>query len=133
MKNLLIAVLLANLCCGCATKIYRAAPALTNPKEYSEIVVIRNKSIWGSGVGIGIQLDGYKVASLSVGHHLRVKVNPGQHAVGTMSGSITLNFEPKQTYYFLSGIGMGGEQNVERLDEVEAKKWVINSKEVPLN
>ena len=50
-----------------------------------------------------------------------------------MSGSITLNFEPKQTYYFLSGIGMGGEQNVERLDEVEAKKWVINSKEVPLN
>ena len=133
MKNVLIAILLVTLACGCATKIYRAAPVLTNPNEYSEVIIIRNKSVWGSAGGIGIQLDGYKVASLSVGHHLRTKVNPGQHAVGTMSGSITLTLEPKQTYYFLVGIGMSGDQNIERLDEVEAEKWVINSKEVPLN
>jgi uncharacterized protein YceK len=134
MKNLcIIIVLLVTLTFGCATKIYRPLPTLANPNEYTEVVIIRNKAFAGSALGIGIQIDGYKVASLSVGHHLRAKVNPGQHAVGTMSGSITLSLESKQTYYFLTGLGISGDQNIERLDEAEAKKWMSKSTEVLFN
>jgi len=129
-STILVLVMLAF---GCATKVYRPLPALADPNEYAEVIIIRNKAFSGSALGIGIQIDGYKVASLSVGHHLRAKVNPGQRSVGTMSGSITLKLESKQTYYFLTGLGISGDQNIERLDESDAKKWVSKSKEVLLN
>jgi hypothetical protein len=50
-----------------------------------------------------------------------------------MSGSVTLNFEAGKSYYFLTGLGMSGDQNIERLDEPEAQKWLVNSKEVVVN
>ena len=124
--------LLTTLLFGCATKIYRKLPSLKDPNIYSEIIIIRNSSIWGAGGGIGIQIDGYKVASVSVGHRLRMKTDPGQHAVGTLAGSITLNLEASHTYYFLSGIGFSGDQNIERIDDLAAKKWLTNSTEVLL-
>jgi hypothetical protein len=127
MKKHLLLILLTATLFGCATKIYRKVPPLKDPNEFSEIVIIRNKAIFGSAVGIGVQIDGYKIASLSVGHHLRLKVDPGQHAVGTMSGSITLNFDPRKTYCFLTGIGMSGDQNIERIDGPDAVKWLIHS------
>jgi hypothetical protein len=130
MKRVWTTLLLATFLTGCATKIYRKVPPPQDPANAAEIFIIRTRSIVGAGLGIGVQIDGYKIASLSVGHHLRIQLDSGQHAVGTMSGSITLDFAPNSTYYFLVGIGVGNEQTIERLDASDASKWLAGSKEV---
>ena len=47
MNKLLLALLLTTLIFGCATKVYRAAPALANPSEYAELFIIRNSAFAG--------------------------------------------------------------------------------------
>jgi hypothetical protein len=116
---------------GCA-HVYRSAPVLQNPNEYADIFVIRNKSIVGGGLGIGATYDGYKMASVSIGHYVHFRVDPGSHAIGAMAGGITLNFERQKRYFFLIGIGTSGDQNIERIDEVHGESLLAASKEIPL-
>src|SRR5208283_1186897 len=86
---------------GCATNPTHPVPALADSSKVSEVVVMRGGLIWGSGVAANVTVDGYIVANLFTSKYVRLKLNPGEHSVGTINGSATLNFEANQKYYFL--------------------------------
>ena len=131
MKNKLSYILvLGFLLVGCATNPTHPLPALADPSKASEVVVMRGGLIWGSGVAANVTLDGYIVANLFTGKHATLKLNPGEHSIGTTHGSATLNFEPNQKYYFLVNVGFAGGFTTHRIDEVEASKILATSKEV---
>ena len=85
---------------GCATNPTHPLPALADPSKAPEVVVMRGGLIWGSGVAANVTVDGYIVANLFTGKHVRLKLNPGEHSIGTTHGSAALSFEPNQKYYF---------------------------------
>ncbi len=85
---------------------------------------------YGSAVAANVTVDGYIVANLFTGRHVRLRLNPGQHSIGTIHGSATLNFEPRQTYYFLVNIGFVGGFTSHRIEEAEAREYLAISKEI---
>jgi hypothetical protein len=131
MKHFLAILLLSALTFGCASKIYQAAPPLANSTEFAEVFIIRNNAYLYDYVGIEVMLDGSKIARLGRRDYIRIKVNPGSHAIGTTAGTVTLNMEQGQAYYFLTSIGYyDGIRDPERLDEIEAQRRIVKSKQV---
>lgn len=112
---------------GCATNPTHPLPALVDPSRASDVVVMRGGLIWGSGIAANVTVDAYIVANLTTGKHVRLKLNPGEHSIGTSHGSATLNFEPNQEYYFLVNVGFSGGFTTHRIDEGEALKVLATS------
>ena len=100
---------------------------MQNPNEYADIFVIRTKTIVGGGVGVGVTFDGFKMVSMTPGHYIHLKVDPGVHAVGAIGQGITLNFERKKSYYFLIT-----SSNLERMDDIQGATRLTTSTEIPL-
>lgn len=125
-------IVLGCLLSSCATNPTHPLPALADPSKASEVVVMRGGLIYGSGVVANVTVDGFIVANLFTGKHVRLRLNPGEHSVGTSHGSQTLNLEPNQKYYFLVNVGFAGGFTTHRIDEAEASKILSTSKEVLL-
>ncbi len=127
-----ISIVLGCLLSGCATNPTHPLPTLADPSKASEAVVMRGSLFYGSAVAANVTVDGYIVANLFTGKHVRLKLNPGEHSIGTTHGSQTLNLESNQKYYLLVNVGFAGGFTTHRIDEAEASKILATSKEVIL-
>jgi hypothetical protein len=84
-------------------------PIVTDADNAAEIVVDRESRFVGSGLTLRVTLDGVRIYGLRVGEHAVMKVDPGDHIVGTQYQGITfawedvtvlVHVEPRRSYYF---------------------------------
>jgi hypothetical protein len=98
------------LLAGCVSSgLIGPLPTLTDADNAAEIVVGRENRFAGSALTLPVTLDGVRVYGLRVGEHAVMKVNPGDHVVGTQNQGITFAWEdvtvlvraePRRNYYF---------------------------------
>jgi hypothetical protein len=73
----------------CKSWLIGSLPTVSDPTDAAEIVVIRENRFTGSALTDPITLDGVEIHGLRVGEHVVMKVNPGDHIVGTRYLGIT--------------------------------------------
>lgn len=110
-------IVLALLLTGCvSTGTLGPLPAVSDVSNAAEIVVGRERRFVGSGNTLPVTLDGVRLFGLRVGEHVVVKVDPGDHIVGTQYMGLTFGWEdvtvvvraePKGRYYFRIDPAMG--------------------------
>jgi hypothetical protein len=132
IKNYFLILALVVFPLACATNPTHPLPALADSSKASEVIVVRGHLIWGSAMSANVTVDGYIVANLFTGKYVRLKLNPGEHSIGTINGSASLNLESNKTYYFLVNVSASGAFTTHRIDEDEARKILATSKEISL-
>ena len=98
------------LLAGCVSSgLIGPLPTVMDADNAAEIVVGREDRFAGSALTLPVTLDGVRVYGLRVGEHAVMKVNPGDHVVGTQYQGITFAWEdvtvlvraePRRSYYF---------------------------------
>ena len=90
----LAAIVLALIVAGCvSTGALGPLPAVSDPSNAAEIVVGRERRFLGSGPTVPVTLDGVRLFGLRVGQYVVIKVDPGDHIVGTQYMGITFGWE----------------------------------------
>jgi len=116
MKLGMVVTLLATLAImaimvGCAHgPIEGKYPPAYSAPEPATIVVGRRSEVLGSGVNVGVSIEGEEAYRLSNGEQIEFKVDPGEHYFGAISvdslfrpthHEIPVFCEPGQDYFFL--------------------------------
>jgi hypothetical protein len=93
---------------GCTTHgLVGVMPAVPNPEQAAEIVVILEWRFIGGGANFTVVLDGVSLYGLAVDEHVVLRVPPGDHIL-TISrrgpflndAAITVRAEPRQRYFY---------------------------------
>jgi hypothetical protein len=112
-------VVVALLLTGCVSSgLVGQLPTVTDADNAADIVVGREGRVTGSALTLPVTLDGVRVYELRVGEHAVMKVNPGNHIVGTQYQGIALAWEdedvtvlvraePRRSYYFHIDLAFG--------------------------
>ncbi|CAG0941796.1 DUF2846 domain-containing protein [Geobacter sp.] len=133
MKSIVMVVLLAGLCTGCATTgpmystVRNSMPILS--QELGRIIFYRPDTLFGAGMRPDILLDGRKVGASRRGTVFYVDVEPGTHHITVPAvmypgeSKIDIALRQNETVYVKTSIGgssFGGRTNVEVVDSAKA-------------
>ena len=116
---------------ACAARVTPHLPPLRPLDETAQIVVIRNRNLFGSAVRVSVLLDGFEVAQIHTGQYIEFSVDAGVHSVGTRSTPLSISFEKGQRYYFLiTPAGDSGTFEIERLTPEEGERRAQDAERV---
>ena len=116
---------------GCAGRTVQNFPSLRPLDASAQVVVIRNRNLFGSAVRISVLLDGFEIAKIRTGQFIEFSVDPGPHSVGTRSTPLSITFEKGQRYYFLiTPAGDSGTFEIERLTPEDGARRLQGSERV---
>lgn len=110
------------LLAACASATTEHFPEASNPFNAATVTVYRTGDVFGSATRMDVQLDGYTIAKLRPGSHVRFTVDAGQHSVGTNHSSASLEFAKGQEYVFQIDLDLNGGHSVRRISPEEWAK-----------
>jgi hypothetical protein len=123
---------------GCATGPIATSPlpSLTDPKNASEVVVIRKSSIVGATNSYYITLNEQDVFGIKSGEYTTFKVPAGKHTIGVKcfggwsptwkESTIEVSLIPEEKVYFATGPG-GSCAKIESINPAEGTALVTKS------
>ncbi len=90
---------------GCAG-ITESMPRGGSAADSAQVVILRNRNMFGSGRAAVVMLDEKVIAKLSVGQYIQFWVPPGRHSVRTTGfamgdSSVAAEFQLGESYYFV--------------------------------
>jgi hypothetical protein len=115
---------------GCARGRTDQFPPPLDPSQSAEVVVMRNNNTYGSAGTVPVVLDGFTIAHLWTGQHVRFRVPPGTHAVGVAEAPLSVHFDVGRSYYFLITPTPKLAFETEQLEEPAARERLLASNEV---
>ncbi len=97
---------------GCAG-ITESMPRGGSAADSAQVVILRNRNIFGSGRAAAVMLDEKVIAKLAVGQYIQFWVPPGPHSLATTGfgigdSSVAAEFRLGESYYFVISPSMGG-------------------------
>ncbi len=97
---------------GCAG-ITEFMPRGGSAADSAQVVILRNRNIFGSGRAAVVMLDDKVIAKLAVAQYIQFWVPPGPHSVRTTGfgmgdSSVAAEFRLGESYYFVISPGMEG-------------------------
>jgi hypothetical protein len=124
------------------TPLNKSVPAIQDPNEIGQVIVIRNVNIVGSAIPYFINIDWTDVFSIKVGQYTKLSLNPGDHFIGvkcyggwTPEPKLDVNkvlVEENKTLYFLISPSLSC-ADIKQITKDEADKRIQQSKFVPYN
>ncbi len=90
---------------GCAG-ITEFMPRGGSAADSAQVVILRNRNMFGSGRAVAVMLDEKVIAKLAVGQYIQFWVPPGRHIVRTTGfaigdSSVAAEFRLGESYYFV--------------------------------
>ncbi len=97
---------------GCAG-ITEFMPRGGSAADSAQVVILRNRNMFGSGRAVTVMLDEKVIAKLAVGQYIQFWVPPGRHIVRTTGfaigdSSVAAEFRLGESYYFVISPNMEG-------------------------
>ena len=125
-------------CLACSGNAGGRLPAIASksPDRPIEVVVLRNRNLYGSGLTRKVFVDGWIVATLGVGQYVRFHVAEGTHSIGTNQASVAVEFLAHPgPYYFVISVdggnwGAAGASEIERIETGKALKAIESYRQV---
>ncbi len=137
-------VLVAMLLPACAHGPIGTLPEVSSPSTAAEVIIVRNKSMFGATNSFKITLDGQEILGIRTGEYTQFMVEPGTHSIGVKCfGGWTptwkedkkeFSFKAQTRYYFLVGpvdIFEEACAGIEQVAEQEGKERLGGSTYVP--
>jgi hypothetical protein len=121
MKKYVLLIMAAFLLAACTSGKTEFFPSRGYSTDAAEVIVIREKRIFGFGFSIKVLLDGEVIARLKAGQYVTFYVNPGVHNIGIPNSNITVALERARKHYF--AISTDSSQfgfEIERISEKKA-------------
>ena len=91
-------------------------PSAMDPAASASVVVLRNRSLVGMALVQDVFVDGFPIARLGTGQHIRFHLPPGTHSIGIADASVSIEFSAGEQYFF----------------EINPKDWDIDAMEMEL-
>ncbi len=97
---------------GCAG-VTEFMPRGGSAADSAQVVILRNRNMFGSGRAVVVMLDEKVIAKLAVGQYIQFWVPPGRHSVRTTGfgmgdSSVAAEFRLGESYYFVISPSMEG-------------------------
>ena len=133
MKKHLLFIYVLFLIAGCTHGLIGTLPAIDDPDEAAEIIVIRESKFHAGGRGFKIFLDGAGLFVIRNGEYTRFHVASGKHSLAFARSALRINMiinvlcKPKGTYYFLVSPA-----TIEPLEEARGLYLISKSNLMPL-
>jgi hypothetical protein len=131
MKKYVLLIMAAFLLAACTSGKTEFFPSRGYSTDAAEVIVIREKRIFGFGFSIKVLLDGEVIARLKAGQYVTFYVNPGVHNIGIPNSNITVALERARKHYF--AISTDSSQfgfEIERISENKATSRMSQSQSI---
>jgi hypothetical protein len=119
MKKMIVMFIVLGLSmAGCAMKL-KGFPK--DADGCADVVVIREIAMMYAVGANPVVLDGFEIARIGLGQYVRFKLPPGNHSIGTMFNSLSIDFKCGEKYYFLQSPVLFSGFMITRLTEEQAQ------------
>ena len=125
MKRRVVLIMLAFFLAACTSGKTEFFPSRGYSADVAEVIVIREKRVFGFGFSMEVIFDNHIIARLKAGQYVSFFVDPGVHSIGVRESTIDAVLESGRKHYFViktdsSQFGF----EIERISEGKAESWM---------